>query len=158
MGFFDKLINGLKSEIQSEIKKQIDSALNNSNDEPVINTTPSTTMSFENIYANEYNTDEAYFANIITQDKFPDYTIEKSVHPKVFDSTAHPKCYPISYLFKKEGEPVLAVLLMNTNQYKAMIAVGTYEILDNNNIKYIRFFKGMKNEKSYVINRIKENL
>lgn len=158
MGFFDKLMNGLKSEIQSEIKKQIDSAFNNSNDDPVINTTQSTVMSVENIYANEYNTDEVYFSNIITQDKFPDYTIEKSVHPEVFDSTAHPKCYPISYLFKKDGEPVLAVLIMKTNQYRAMIAVGTYEILDNNNIKYIRFFKGMKNEESYVINRIKENL
>ena len=158
MGFFDKLMNGLKSEIQSEIKKQIDSAFNNSNDDPVINTTQSTVMSVENIYANEYNTDEVYFSNIITQDKFPDYTIEKSVHPEVFDSTAHPKCYPISYLFKKDGEPVLAVLIMKTNQYRAMITVGTYEILDNNNIKYIRFFKGMKNEESYVINRIKENL
>ncbi len=161
MGLFDKLMKGIKSDIQSEIKKQINSAFNN-NTEPVVNKIPSPTMNssydVENMYENNYNTDEAYFSNVITQDKFPEYTIEKSVHPKVFDSTAHPKCYPISYLFKKDAEPVLAVLIMNTNQYRAMIAVGTYEILENNNIKYIRFFKGMKNEESYVINRIKENL
>ena len=39
-----------------------------------------------------------------------------------------------------------------------MIALGTYKILEENNIKYIRFFKGMENKEDYVINRIKENL
>lgn len=161
MGFFDKLLNGLKSEITSEIKSEIKNQLNSAFSsksetevsEPVKNTTP-----VENIYDQNYNTGDDYFAALITEANFPGYTIEKSVHPNVFDASAHPKCYPISYLFKKDGVPALAVFVMNTNQYRAMIAVGTYNVLDDNNIKYIRFFKGMKNEESYVLNRIRDNL
>ena len=58
----------------------------------------------------------------ITNDNFPSYTIEKNIHPNRFDSSAHPSCMPISYLFSLSGKPVLAVLFMNTNQYRAMIA------------------------------------
>ena len=90
----------------------------------------------------------------ITNDNFPSYTIEKNIHPNRFDSSAHPSCMPISYLFSLSGKPVLAVLFMNTNQYKAMISRGTYKILEENNIPYIRFFKTFDNEKDYVINRI----
>jgi hypothetical protein len=76
------------------------------------------------------------------------------VHPNRFDSSAHPSCMPISYLFSRDGKPTLAILFLKTNQYRAMIARGTYEILDKNNVCYIRFFKSYKNEKDYVINRI----
>ena len=164
MGFFDKLMNGLKSEIQSEIKKQINSAFDNS--------TKNTTIINENVtepkmktsakrysyYDNNYNRDEDYFDNIITNENFPEYIIEKSVHPSCFDPSAHSKCYPITYLLKKDGNPVLAIFLMKIDQYRTMPAEGTYMVLYDNDINFIRFFKEMENEESYVINRIKENL
>lgn len=165
MGFFDKLLNGIKSDIQSEIKKQIDSAFNNSTEnktevkeiptQPVVDDFPE---EYDYFYENCFDTNEDYFDKLVTQENFPDYTIEKNIHPSVFDSNAHPKCFPITYLFKKYGDPVLAIFLMRTCQYRSMPAEGSYTILTDNNIKYIRFFKGMKNEESYVINRIKENL
>ncbi len=96
--------------------------------------------------------------DFITEEAFPGYTIEKDVHPQRFDSNAHPSCMPISYLFSRQGEPKLAVLFMGTNQYRSMIARGTYEILENNNIYYIRFFKSYRNEKEYVIDRISSYL
>ncbi len=105
-----------------------------------------------------HDTGEEYFETIVLPGKFPGYTIEKNVHPRVMDSGAHPSCIPIAYLFSRGGKPVLAVLLMKPNQTRAMIARGTYSILDANHIPYIRFFKGYPNEEAYVIDRIKKNL
>ena len=61
-------------------------------------------------------------------------------------------------LLKKDGNPVLAIFLMKMDQYRTMPAEGTYMVLYDNDINFIRFFKEMENEESYVINRIKENL
>ncbi len=105
-----------------------------------------------------YDTDDSYFASLITEVNFPGYSISTNVHARNFDASAHPSCYPISYLLSNGSQPVLAVLVMNKNQYRSMIAKGTYKVLDDNGIPYIRFFKGMENESGYVINRIKENL
>lgn len=105
-----------------------------------------------------YNTDDNYFASVITEASFPGYSISTNVLAKNFDASAHPSCYPISYLFSNGSQPKLAVLVMNKNQYRSMIAKGTYKVLDDNGIPYIRFFKGMENESGYVINRIRENL
>jgi len=105
-----------------------------------------------------FNTGDSYFASVITEESFPGYSISANVHPKSLDASAHPSCYPVSYLFSKDSQPVLAVLVMNTNQYRSMIARGTYKVLEDRGIPYIRFFKGMENESGYVINRIKENL
>lgn len=96
--------------------------------------------------------------SFITEDNFEGYTIERNVHPSRFDPDAHPSCFPISYLFKKEGQPVLAVLFMGTNQYRSMIARGTYKILKDKGIFFIRFFKSYENNKDYVIDRIKSYL
>lgn len=108
--------------------------------------------------AKTYDTGDSYFAALITGLNFPGCTIAKGVHAKTLDSGAHPSCYPISYLFSKGGCPVLAVFVMNTNQYRSMVAKGTYQVLEAKGIKYIRFFKGMENKREYVLDRIRENL
>lgn len=161
MGIFDKILNNITSKIKKEVMTKIDERFSSSSSSSSVSESSlksENTVSETKQYSNNYNTDDSYFAQMITSEKFPGYTIEKSIHPRVFNSNAHEKCFPISYLFKKNDVPVLAVFIMKSNQYRAMIAVGSYEVLDENNIKYIRFFKGMKNEESYVLNRIKENL
>ena len=166
MGLFDKLIKNLTTDVEDVVGKVVDTVRNevaNIKDNTSVNNTTAnytTTQApvDDSPYANNHNTGDEYFAQLITESEFPGYTIERNVHPSVFDSSAHPKCFPISYLFRLNGEPKLAVFVMQTNQYKAMIAQGSYDILCDNNIHYIRFFKGMKNEKSYVLKRIRENL
>lgn len=101
---------------------------------------------------------KADFDQLISNNNFPEYSIETNLHPQIFDSLAHPSCLPISYLLRKDGVPALAVLVMKKNQYRAMIARGTYQVLDAQRIPYIRFYTDMENEASYVINRVKENL
>lgn len=151
MGFFKKLFGALGAEKEKDVS---------ATDNTVVAEPPKSDYSFDdaNPCHNQHNTGEDYFASLITKENFPEYEIERNLHPNVFDESAHPSCLPISFLFKKDDEPVLAVLVMKTNQYRAMIALGTYEILDENSIPYIRFFKGMLNQKDYVINRIKEEL
>ncbi len=163
MGF---LKNMLKSVLKEAVGEAIEKQFGN-NSQPYSAPAPKTAAPVSNTAASAANknnyeknpaTDENYFTQLITEANFPEYTIERSVSPSVFDSSAHPSCFPISYLFKKDGRNVLAVLIMKDNQYRAMIAVGTYQILDEQNIPYIRFFKGWQNEKDYVLNRIRENL
>lgn len=171
MGFFNKLfdtINENKDKIESVVKA-VESVLE-SNASPAeherMNNAPydsgkeqtGSTTSDSNPYAFTYNTDDRYFASIITPGSFPGYSMDSNVHARTLDASAHPRCYPISYMFSKNGQPVLAVLIMNKNQYRSMIARGTYKVLDNKGIKYIRFYKGMENKQNYVLNRIRENL
>lgn len=100
----------------------------------------------------------AYFDSLIREENFPGYEITRNVHVRTFDPSAHPCCFPITYLFSKNGKPVLAVLLMNTNQYRSMIARGSYQVLKDQKINFIRFFRSYDNEMNYVLNRIRENL
>lgn len=162
MGLFDKILKSLTNDVDDVVGKVVDAVRTEVETIKDYNSTASNsttdTYEDESPYANNHNTCDEYFAQLITESEFPGYTIERNVHPGVFDSSAHPKCFPISYLFRLNGEPKLAVFVMQTNQYKAMIAKGSYDILNDNDIHYIRFFKGMENEKSYVLNRIRENL
>ncbi len=165
MGLFNRLIKDIKREVVDKVvDKVVDELLPTektpSNYQSTVDSsyTPNTSVPDNSKYLNNHNTGDEYFDNIISEADFSRYTIERNVHPNIFDSSAHPKCFPISYLFKADGVPKLAVFIMNTNQYKSMIAKGSYDILDDNGIRYIRFFKGMENEKSYVLNRIRENL
>ncbi|MBQ4562094.1 MAG: hypothetical protein IJA55_07220 [Clostridia bacterium] len=155
MSIFKKLVKNIFSEVKSAIDTSTAPTASANNRTP----SPAVEIPRPQTHLKQgYPTDDAYFAALIKESNFPDYTIERNVHPSVFDSSAHPKCYPISYLFKKGGVPILAVLVMNQNQSRAMIAKGTYDILDNEVIPYIRFYKGMENKEYYVISRINENL
>lgn len=113
---------------------------------------------YRELYANDCNWDNEYFAEIINESNLPGYTVERDVHPAIFDASAHPKCYPVTFLIKKDGNPILAVMIMNMNQTNAMISRGAYSVLEAQGIKYIRFFREMKNEKYYVTNRVQQNL
>ncbi len=103
-------------------------------------------------------TEEAYFEQLLSEENFVGFTVERNVHVSRYDKNAHPACFPVSFLFSKASKPVLAVYLMKPNQYRAMIARGSYKVLEDNNIPYIRFFRGFDNEKDYVIGRVKSNL
>ncbi len=103
-------------------------------------------------------TEQAYFEQLLSEENFEGFTIERDVHVSRFDEGAHPACFPVSFLFSKDSKPVLAVFLMKQNQYRAMIARGSYKVLEENNIPYIRFFRGFDNKKDYVIDRVKSNL
>ncbi len=162
MGFFNKLRGALDKleDVKDVIEKAADTIQKSV---PVQTTQSQTYTSVPNVVstpvsAKIYNTGDSYFSSLITQANFPGYTILTNVHANTFDSGAHPSCYPISYLFSNGSQPVLAVLVMNKNQYRSMIARGTYKVLEDKGINYIRFFKGMENESGYVINRIRENL
>ncbi len=170
MGFFDRIIKkgiseGIGKAVGDALSKVIEPAateLANKTAEYIDDTAQSTqtaqVRTASPFVQKTYDTGDSYFASLITEANFPGYSISTAVHAKSFDATSHPSCYPISYLLSNGSQPVLAVLVMNKNQYRSMIAKGTYKVLDDNGIPYIRFFKGMENESGYVINRIKENL
>lgn len=109
-------------------------------------------------YKNNNCFDDQYFAELLNEENFPGYTVERNVHPSLFDESAHKKCYPVTFLFKKDSTPVLAVMVMKMNQRTAMIARGTYWILEDKGIPYLRFYREMLNEKEYVLERVRDQL
>lgn len=157
MSFFNKLFKLFK---KSEDDKRNETKENiiESKDETNENDRGCTEISQESKLIRDHNRDEEYFANIINETALPGYIIERNVHPVVFDEAAHPKCKPITFLIKKDDKPVLAVMIMKSNQMTAMISRGTYWILEDKGIKYIRFFKEMLNEETYVLDRVKKHL
>ena len=150
MSFFSNLSKKFKSLMGSDEPQTITENTNESFAAPANDT--------NQMYANDNCWPDDYFASIINENNLPGYTVERNVHPRVFDFQAHPKCYPITLLIRKDGRPVLAVMVMRMDQMKAMISRGTYSILEDNGITYIRFFREMLNEESYVLNRVKEYL
>jgi len=171
MSFFNKLFGALNKleEMKDALEDVAESLQKTASDETVKTQqtaspasapvpTPASTPFSASVEPKTYNTDDRYFASLITALNFPGYTISTDVHANTLDSGAHPSCYPISYLFSKESQPVLAVFIMNKNQYRSMTARGAYQVLEDRGISYIRFFKGMENNREYVLNRIRENL
>ena len=150
MGFLDSILKIVKE----KVTEAVENAVNTQNSETSAEV--NTVKKFEQKF--NPSTDENYFAGLLTEENFPGYAIERSVKLDTFDASAHPKCFPITFLFKKNGAPVLAVFIMNEPQRHTMPVFGSSVILDDNKIRYIRFYKGWENERSYVLNRIKENL
>ena len=152
MGFFDSILKVVKEKVTEAVNDAVN----------VPNTGSNTQAKTEavNSFEQKFNplTDENYFATLLTEENFPGYTIERSVKLDTFDPEAHPKCFPVTFLFRKNTEPVLAVFVMKESQRHTMPVFGSSVILDDNGIRYVRFYKGWENERSYVLNRVKENL
>lgn len=152
MGLLDNILKVVKEKVTEAVNDAVN-AQNTSSGEQI---RAETAKSFEQKF--NPSTDENYFATLLTEENFPGYTIERSVKLDTFDPEAHPKCFPITFLFKKNGAPTLAVFIMKEPQRHTMPVFGSSVILDDNGIRYIRFYKGWENERSYVLNRVKENL
>ena len=94
----------------------------------------------------------------IIKANFADCEVRSNVSASELDSSAHPKCKPVSFMFYKNGVPVLAVVLVRANTHRGMNVIGTKQIVEAKGIKYLRFYEEYDNEESYVVNRIKQNL
>ncbi len=94
----------------------------------------------------------------IIKANFADYEVRSNVSASELDSSAHPKCKPVSFMFYRDGAPVLAVVLVRANTHRGMNVIGTKQIVEAKGIKYLRFYEEYDNEESYVVNRIKQNL
>ena len=152
MGLLDSIFKVVKEKVTEAVNDAVN-AQNTSSGEQI---RAETAKSFEQKF--NPSTDENYFATLLTEENFPGYTIERSVKLDTFDPEAHPKCFPVTFLFRKNSEPVLAVFVMKESQRHTMPVFGSSVTLDDNGIRHIRFYKGWENERSYVLNRIKENL
>ncbi len=93
MSILKKLVKNILSEVKTAIDTSTTSPspVNDRTSAPVVET-PRPQVQVKQ----SFPTDDAYFAALINGSNFPDYTIERNVHPSAFDVSAHPKCYPIS--------------------------------------------------------------
>ena len=97
------------------------------------------------------------FQNMIAEN-FPEYEVLYNYKASGLDPSCHPACTPIEFLFKKDGQYVLAVVIVRQNTYRGMNVIGTRKICESLNIPYLRFFEEYPNEESYVVPRIREHL
>lgn len=101
---------------------------------------------------------EHLLSTLIIPANFPAYSIYQDVHPGTLDTTAHPKSRRISYLFRLNGAPKLAVFLMDRSQEGSMPTVGTCRILDSRGIPYIFFFRRDRSDPQTVLQTIRGKL
>ena len=62
------------------------------------------------------------------------------VHPSEFDSSVNKEALPIHFLFKKDGNPVVAVVAVTSNGYNATHVIETADACEKNGIGYVRVF------------------
>ena len=179
MGLFDSLKKNLgdltkeienhKDDLQKEIEKfagavNVNNSSNNQNN--------------VNVYENNINQDEPFYEtpsiyphpvndgsvdqfgkfDSVISANFADYEVRKNVPASELDANCHPACTPVQFLFCKDSAPVLAVVLVKTNNYRGRNVLGTKSICDSKGIKYIRFYQEYENAEDYIIKRIRENL
>ena len=92
------------------------------------------------------------------ESNFQDYEIVFEYPASMLDSTSHPACTPVQFMFQKEEKNVLAVVVVKQNTYRGMNVVGTKNLCNERGIPYIRFFEEYPNKEEYVIPRIREYL
>lgn len=97
------------------------------------------------------------FDGIIARN-FPDHEVRRNVPASELQPGCHPACTPVQFLFYSGGKPVLAVVLVRTNNYGGMNVKATKKICEDLGIKYIRFYHEYENAESYVVERIKKYL
>ena len=62
----------------------------------------------------------------------------------------------VDFLFcASNGRPLLAVLIVNNNNWKDREVTSTTQALENLGIPCMRFFEELPNEPSYIINRVR---
>ena len=98
----------------------------------------------DNVYSacpTEGNRDLAYgvlkYAEVIAE-CFSDEYIDYMVWPKELDMNADKNALPIHFLFRRDGRPVLAVVIVTANGYNTPRVVATRLWCQRNGIKYIR--------------------
>lgn len=97
------------------------------------------------------------FDAIITA-HFSEYEVRRNLPARELLPECHPACTPVQFMFYKDGKPVLAVVLVKTNNYRGMNVLGTKKICDAMNIPYLRFYHEYENAEDYVVQRIREHL
>lgn len=95
----------------------------------------------------------------IIKNNFQDYEVEYMADPAQLDATFTYGA-PIHFLFKKDGKPVLAVVVVTKGGYKLPLMEGTEKACERANVRYMRFFCNCDypNKTDYIRERIRQGL
>ncbi len=173
MGFLDSLKKGIESvakevdlhkdDLTKELEKFANQAKNTVNNVSGNNNASVPQQDAEPKYQavpvmkREVDDQFSKFDDIIARN-FADCEVRRNLPARELDPACHPACTPVQFMFYKNGAPSLAVVLVKENTYRGMNVIGTKNICDRLNIRYIRFYHEYENAEEYVVNRIKDNL
>lgn len=76
----------------------------------------------------------------VIEERLPDADVSYMVHPSEFDPSVNKEALPIHFLFKKDGNPVVAVVAVTSYGYNATHVIETADACENNGIGYVRVF------------------
>lgn len=76
----------------------------------------------------------------VIEKRLPDADVSYMVYPSEFDPSVNKAALPIHFLFKKDGNPVVAVVVVTSNGYNATHVIETADACENNGIGYVRVF------------------
>ena len=76
----------------------------------------------------------------VIEERLPDVDVSYMVHPSEFDPSVNKDALPIHFLFKKDGNPVVAVVAVTSNGYNTPRVLETADACANNGIGYVRVY------------------
>ena len=76
----------------------------------------------------------------VIQERLPNADVSYMVHPSEFDPSVNNEALPIHFLFKKNGNPVVAVVAVTSNGYRTPKVLETANACENNGIGYVRVY------------------
>lgn len=83
---------------------------------------------------------------------FSDYEIEEMIPAEKFG--ANRKCMPVDFMLKKNGKPIIAILILRSARRSHGAVTGTISAVSDNNIKYLGLTVGMPNTEFYIKRKI----
>ena len=76
----------------------------------------------------------------VIEENLPNADVSYMVHPSEFDSSVNKEALPIHFLFKKDGNPVVAVVAVTSNGYNPTHGIETADACEKKGIGYVRVF------------------
>lgn len=102
---------------------------------------------------------QEYFTGICKA-AFPGFAVEENVSVKtLFGDTAESRgCRPISILLRRNGVPMLAIILCPADEGNLPDIVNTMTLCQINQLPCHRYFTDWRNRSEFVVERIREVL
>lgn len=102
--------------------------------------------------------DFAYFQDLYLRN-FPEYEIRTNVPADQIDPSIQTVSLPVTFLFCRDGKPLLAVLLMDPHQdFDHRYSRVTERACRAKGLPFLRYFLTWRNDADYVVSRTRAGL
>ena len=161
MGFFDSLVNAFSKSVENKIAEKFTNNVNTTFN------TPKVTQNEGNANRLKMENFNVYQASEVIREAFPEYEIKTNINPEQFGWTPsteykNPKrkafCRNFDIVLTLNGAPVAVVMWTPHGRGALSDFKNAWQTARDYRVPFINFFDFMRNDKEYVIERIRESI